>query len=707
MLLLASLLACSSSSDGTPPPRTDPSTRDDAETKLGADGTKPAKPPAKPTSKPSGPPPDVWPALPKDLTPPKSPDGLPILRVTATPPAETGALREVSSAWNTLDFAEVQASDGLTTFMAVRSRFAGGYSDFVIRGGELRTNVLQALAGTEAHPGGCGAAADGTMLLTAPAPIPGQPPPRDLGNNRRTGLKLAQEVLIVNPDGTMVRHRLPPEAGHDSECTAILERVDRFSIFAGNLSEYDGTTFQIERNWSAGRTHLSRPFGPRYCFESCNTYEQAGTDAKVVTALETALGGCSALYTVLGELIAARCADASTVVRLHVGGKVETLTGLPTAEARAVGLVLTRDGDVVIELGPKMKRYVVWPAGAKAARPERTLANDEWLAETSPTVLVQGLPSPVPPADVYAVVLGQTLPFGASGSTYGYNGLRAGSTAHEARSQRAAAVLPAGDFVLAHEAAVQRSCGAYVRSPLGWEGEEIDDWSPPTLPPLSSKAVHVPASCLPLAEVHAVPGAPDLLLARTEDGQLALAWLPPPLPLPTGRDPREDEPAAPPLVQDPRPGSGWTVVGPVDRIAGDRGLPSPGGNTAIADGSWQAGGGAVLEIGDSTLVLTPHGAWTIPRGTTPMAVQTGPTTGRLYGALGPMLVVCEQVCRTLDPGDGRDIVGVVPRTELEVILGFGNDVTAVYTVPKTGGTETPPHALEAPLEAQLAARPGP
>ena len=115
----------------------------------------------------------------------------------------------------------------------------------------------------------------------------------------------------------------------------------------------------------------------------------------------------------------------------------------------------------------------------------------------------------------------------------------------------------------------------------------------------------------------------------------------------------------------------------------------------------------MLEIGDSTLVLTRRGAWTIPTGTTPMAVQTGPTTARLYGALGSKLVVCEQRCRTLDPGDGRDIVGVVPRTESEVILGFGNDVTAVYRVPGTGGTQTPPHALEAPLEAQLAAKPKP
>jgi hypothetical protein len=50
---------------------------------------------------------------------------------------------------------------------------------------------------------------------------------------------------------------------------------------------------------------------------------------------------------------------------------------------------------------------------------------------------------------------------------------------------------------------------------------------------------------------------------------------------------------------------------------------------------------------------------------------------------------------------------VVPRTETEVILGFGSDATAVYAIPSTGGLETPPHALEEALEAQLARKPRP
>lgn len=708
--LAALVLACNgperrsdSAPQAGPPPHEEP-----GGPKAGPPAVADPPPPTR-VGKPSGPPPDAWPAL-AVREPPRTADGIPILRVTTTAPAGDAALREVSPAWNTLEFAQIQASDGLTTFIAVRNQ-AQIYSDVVIRGGELRTNVLQAIAGTEAHPGGCGAAADGIMLLSTPAPIPGETQSQvtihgDGSRTTSTIPKLAQTVFVVAPDGTLTRHRLQPTAGHEAECKAVIERADRFAVFASHLVEYDGSTFHVDPGWYRGRTHLARPFGPRYCFTSCNAQEQAGTDASVTKALEAAIGRCDAEYAVFGDLIAARCRTGDTAARLRIGDPVEVLRGIPKSAWLADGIFLTREGHVVLELELQVQRYLVWPAGSDTAGPERTLADDELLAQTSPTVLVKDLPEPVPPAEVYAVVLGQSLPFGASGSTFDYRSLRAGPTAHAARSKRAAAVLPAGDFVLAHEAAVQLSCGAYIRSPLGHEGDLIHDFVPPALPALSPKAVHVPATCLPLAEVHALPSDPDLLLARTEDGQLALAWLPPPLPLPQGHDPREPAPREPPPVQRPRPGAGWTIVGPIDRIAGDRGTPSPGADTNIR-GGWQAGGGAVLEVGDATLVLTRLGAWTIPAGTQPMAVQTGPTTARLYGSLGSRLVVCDRACRTLDPGDGRDLVGVVPRTESEIILGFGEGETAVYRVPSTGGTETPPHALEVALEAVLATKPKP
>lgn len=684
----------------TAPPRTDVGAP--------ASGTEVAPPPRPP--KPSGPPPDVWPALPETYVPPTTDDGIPILAVTTSAAASPGALREISPAWNTLVFAQQQASDGLSTFVAVRND-AQTYSDVVIRGGELRTNVLQGLAGVDDHPGGCGIANDGIMLLSAPAPVPGETITQvTIRNGVRTSAevpRLAQSIWIVTPDGTLVRHRLPPEAGDSAECKGVLESADRFALFSSFLVEYDGASFKIDRDWYSGRTHLSRPFGPKYCFQYCNRTEEAGTDATVKTTLAGALGSCpSPQYAVLGDVIVARCQQSGIVARLDAStGALETIKGVPKADWMADGVFLTREGHAVIELALQMKRYVVWPAGAKSLGPERTLADDEVLAQTSPTVLVRDLPEPVPPAEVYAVVMGESLPFGANGSTLGYSELRRGPAAHAARAKRAADVLPKGDFVIAHEAAVQLGCGAYVRTPLGWEDEMIHDWVPPGLPPLSSKAVHVPATCLPLAEVHASPGVPDLLLAKTKDGELATAWLPPPLPLPSGYDPREDEGPEPAPKQDPKPGPGWVTHGAVDSIAGDRGQASPGGDTARLSG-WQRGGGALLTADGATIVLTPRGAWTVPDGAVGMAVQTGPT-GKLYGALGNMLVVCEEQCRTLDPGDGRDIVGVVPRTQGEVILGFGDDETAVYRVPRTGGVVTPSHRLEAVLEARLKDRPRP
>jgi hypothetical protein len=720
LLLLAAIACKESDSRKEPDPRVEPTGETKEIPKGDVRGTVPTKP--------SGPPVDVWSALPEKPSPPKDPDGIPILRVTSPPPPTTGPLRELSSTGETLEASTYQASDGLTTFIAVRSLPTSQlYSDVVIRGGELRTNALQALGGSETHLGGCGAAADGTMLLSGPAPVPGETDGvvhvnADGSRTRKTSVKIDQHVWIVEPSGKLTRHRLPPAVDAEAVCSAAVERTGRFSLLTdgviGQLVEHDGKEFRIVDNFASRRTRLARALGSRYCFGECSPAEVTATDATIKTTLETALGGCQANYAVYGDLIGARCKDHSLAVRMRVGGELEKLTGLPEPRSTKSaspygwithdGLYFTRDGDLVIELEPRMKQYFVWPAGSKKAGPERVLPDGEVLAWASPIVRVQNLPDAVPPAVVEAVELGARIQWRATGDTYGYRAQHAEATAHEARTKRATDVLPEGDdLVIAHEAVVQRSCGAYVRSPLGHEGEEIQDYYPPALPALFPEAVHVPPMCLPLEEVHALPGDPDLLLARTKEGQLAVAWLPPPLPLPQGRDPRSDEPVEPPPVQHPQPGSGWTVLAPVDRIAGNRGLASPGTNTAIRDGSWQAGGGAVLEVGDARLVLTPRGVWTLPPDTKPMAVQTGPTTGKLYGVIGPKLVVCETLCRTLDTADPREIVAVVPRTETEVVLGFATGEAAVYTVPTTGGVETPAHALEAQLEVQLAAKPKP
>ncbi len=490
----------------------------------------------------------------------------------------------------------------------------------------------------------------------------------------------------------------------------MVDRAKRFSLFAHRLAEYDGEAFELDEHWRADRTLLTTPLGPRYCFNACNEQETAGTSATIVSAIDKALGDCYPRYAVTGDFVAARCHRSQTVVRIHVPSmKVETLPGLPSTNLGDDRLVLTLDGHVVIQLGVLMQRYMVWSHDTGELSPARSLEQGEILAQTSPTVLVRGLPEPLPRATVSAVAMGQPLSFNPRDIDRANHAIDRGPGAHHARSERAAAVLPKGDFVIAHEAAVQLACGAYVRAPIGYEGEPFaHDFDPPVMPPLSPKAVHQPEPCLPLAEVHAVPGAPDLLLAKTADGQLATAWLPPPLPVTAHTDrrrPMPEPPAGPP--PEPRPGPGWVVLGPIDSIAGIPGSPSPGTNPPAMSG-WQRGGGAVLTVDGSTIVLTPGGVWTVPDGTKGMAVQLSPEA-KLYGALGAALVVCDNTCRTLTPSDGREILSVVPRTQGEVIIGYGEgeEDATVVRLPARGGTETAAHALQESLRAQLRARPVP
>jgi hypothetical protein len=306
------------------------------------------------------------------------------------------------------------------------------------------------------------------------------------------------------------------------------------------------------------------------------------------------------------------------------------------------------------------------------------------------------------------VLLGKPIGIDVGGSTYGYQGLQSSAAAHAARFARAKAVLGKdGKLVGAHEAVVDLECGAFVRSPLGWEDVRMHDWIPPTLPKLHAKAVTKPAKCQPLDEVSALPGDPDLLFA-TRGGQLFAAWLPPPLPLPTGEDPRREFMPTPKPAklakQRPRPGVAWFPLGLADDVQGDDGIADPGGDTAIQGGSWQAGGGAIVLVDGTPILVVPHGAVTLPKGAKPMAVGTG---GKLqvWAAQGEKLVECTTTCRVLDPGVGKDIVAVVPRDETTVVLGFADDRIGVYTLPATGGVAVKQHDLAAAIAGALARRP--
>ncbi len=647
-------------------------------------------PPAEP---PSPPPIDPWPSLSLPAAPPMTPDGLPILEVSMP----EGSRWDVTPAWHTLTYAQQQASDGISTFVAVRND-EGMWSDVVIRGGEVRTNALRRLAETATHPRGCGFAREGTLLMSAPIPA------------EKPGEASTQGVWVVKTDGSIVRHTLPADAGSSPDCKGVLDGPERFSLFVGPLVEHGEDGFRIDREWDASRTFLTEPMGPRYCFRNCNEQEQAATPAPLVAALEEVSKGCATRYAVYGDLVVARCNKTNTVVRVHVSsGEVETLTGVPKSAVPSDGVQITRDGHVVIELAVHMSRYMVWPASSDTPSPWRSRELSEVIVKTSPTVLIRGLPEPMPRVEVSAVLLGATLPFDEQrGLSRADHVLDRGSSALHARSDRATAVLPSGPVVIAHEAAVHLGCGAYVRAPVGWEGEPpAHDFDPPVIPPVDPKAVHTPSPCRPLTEVHALPGNPDFLLALTEDGQLATGWLPPPLPLPSTY--RRGHMAPPPTTAGlpgvPQPGPGWVLHGSVDSIEGLRALRAPGTQAKPMAG-WHKGGAAVLKADGATIVVAPQGAWTVPDGTKPMALQMGPSP-RLYGSLGPKLVVCDERCRTVDPGDGRDIVGVMPRTQGEVILGFGEqrDETAVYRVPSKGGTATPVHALEVSLSGELKAQP--
>jgi hypothetical protein len=231
----------------------------------------------------------------------------------------------------------------------------------------------------------------------------------------------------------------------------------------------------------------------------------------------------------------------------------------------------------------------------------------------------------------------------------------------------------------------------------------IHDWSPPTLPPLFKAAVHDPPFCLPLEQVVAVPGAPDLLLARTRDGRLVGAWLPPPLPLPSGSSHFHPRPPGPPPVQHPQPGTGWIDIGRAEKLTGIPGLPVPGKDSQIDSSSWLAGGAAIVETGGSRILVTPHGPVTLPKKVRPMSLlqyELG-----VYGAVGSRLLFCDGPCRILDPGPERELIAVVPRAKDLLVLGYDDGRNGLYRVPAQGGEPVPEHPIARAIRALMAKRP--
>ena len=667
-LLALALAACASSTPGADDPEPAPE-------RATTDPQPAATPPVTPAAAPK-------PVALGELAIAKLPttdDGIPILTVARTSAAKSGEVVWIPKDALALDsLPQMEASDGATSYLVVDDD-----SSILVRGSEVHEGILRRY-GIEKD--GCGGMRGGEIVLSGIVTSD-----RDenvvsidaAGKRTQTTRKKQVQITVsIDRAGNETIRELPPTIGTEARCHVWVGNGGEFMLAASSFVHFDGKAFAkldgTGLGWYPGRTTVGAVRGRRFCFTSCNATEEADTDP-LTHELRRAIDAQRAEWTALDEWVAG--ATGSKAVRVGKDGKIATVEGIPSSSMLngSVDVALTGSGDLVIGLAYRFREYVVWRAGARTLSPVRKLDVGEVIAKSSPTVLVRGLNNPIPESKTYAVLLGKSIGVGVGGSTYGYRGLESSAAAHAARFARAKAVLGKGTFVGAHEAVVDLACGAFVRSPLGWEEVQVHDWIPPKLPALHAKAVTKPATCRPLATVSALPGDPDLLLAIHE-GQLFAAWLPPPLPLPAGENPlREPGPRttpAKPVVQRPRPGLAWFAVGPADRVHGDDGLPDPGGDTAIAGGSWQAGGGAIVEVDGTQILVVPEGAVTLPPGTTPMAVGTA---GKLqvWGAQGDKLVECTTACRVLDPGVGfskrtEDSVAVL--AELQRLIALGHPV---------------------------------
>jgi hypothetical protein len=135
-----------------------------------------------------------------------------------------------------------------------------------------------------------------------------------------------------------------------------------------------------------------------------------------------------------------------------------------------------------------------------------------------------------------------------------------------------------------------------------------------------------------------------------------------------------------------------------------KGMRAPGADTKIADGTWQAGGAAVVRAGAVEVLVTPNGAVTLLKDARPMAVGVAGVR-HVWAAIQGHVVDCTTSCRVLDPGVSTPIVAIVPRTETDLILGYADGRVGVYSVPKSGGVPVPASPLAAAIDAVLAKRP--
>jgi len=655
-----------------------------------ASGVATAGPTALPTFAPLGPPPKLE----------RTEDGIPILPARVAAHEQSGAVRWLRPMAKTLQWTSSEANDGGRAFVGI----AKDAPDVLVRDGEVQVGVLRGLGVAK---DGCAAARDGEILLSGVVDSAELQKVNRLDG--RTGKRTEtleprreQAVFRIDRQGRVSRQVLPKTVATSDDCTLWMGDAGKYTLGTFGLTSWDGERFSEDRTFTRVRTTLGRHAGDAYCFRFCNAEEQAKTPPitqKLIDAL-----GCpgSGDFVAYEDWVAGACNGKA--VRWKKGGELEQLSGLPESKILngTYYAVLAPSGALVVALDYAFRRYVVWPPGTKTATPERTLAVGDVLSRASPALIVRGLGGTVPESNTRAVLVGRDVGYGTGGSTLGYSELHRSEDAHRAQVARAREVMGKDELWVAHEAVLDPACGAHVRSPLGWEGMKIHDFSPPLLPKLSPLAVTRSPSCVKLDRVAALPGDPDLLLALS-GGELWGAWLPEPLPLPAGSHfgRKIDER---PVVQHPKPGPGWTKLGKADALTGEDAQPAPGVQATIPPGTWQAAGGALIRTGASEVLLTRLGAVTLPAGTKPMAVGTGDHF-RAWGAIGAKLVDCAASCRVLDPGVAGEIVAVVPRTDTTLLLGYADGRVGVYELPATGGDVSAADPLVESLRALLKKRP--
>ena len=640
----------------------------------------------------------LWPAITEIKALEKTEDGIPIMTISGGNSLREGEITWISDIWKTINFPTFEWTDGARIYFAVNNESGPKYSDLLIRDGKIYQNVLPKLARLETHPGGCAALGNGQIVFSAPL-------------TTLSGGFGDQGVWRLNTEGVLksVTPALPKMAGMSRDCRSWMDSDGRFVLGLSRLVKYTGSEWEVIKGWYPGRTEMASVDGPRYCFNSCNSFEKDKVGSEAVIKIKEALNNCYARFAVYDDWIVGECRKEKKAARMILGQKPELIKNIPRSRISSGGIIsFTPDGDVIFALDYANKSYTVWPVGSNNLSPIRTLETDEILADARPTLLIRGLPPRVPKGRMASTLLGKKISFGAAGSTFGFRGLtRGGNKAYKAQIERAKKVLPRTENLqVIYEAVVDMQCGAYVRSPLGWEGEQIHDWIPPQLPELNPLAVYDPPDCLPLRKVVALPGDPDLLLGITESGILAVAWLPAPLPLPKGYNPRVPIKESFPPKQEPLPGSGWTLIGEVNSVDGISGSEGMGVNTNLPEGSWAIGGGSIImEQSGKILLVEPRGVYTLPPDTKPMAMfqyQSG-----VFGAIESQLVFCrDNRCRILDPGVSKTIEAVVPRDRMVVVLGYENGQNGLYQVLAEGGKEISEHPFVSKLSEFLKAKPG-